>query len=402
MSFHIVADENIHITPALRAIASSLTLLPGRTISRRDLSYADILLVRSVTQVDRELVANTPLKFVGTATAGLEHIDTRSLAELSIGFAAAPGSNAIAVVEYVLTALAAASHLERVMAGASVGILGYGAVGQHLARVLSDLGAVVRVWDPYVEIPPSLGAGSLDTLMTCDVVSLHAALHSSDPWPSRGVITPELVTKMQPNSVLVNAGRGGLVSREALLQAANQQVTLLLDTWPNEPDIDAKLLRSVVIGTPHIAGYSFEAKARATDQLVAAIHSQRLNVDSVIPSAEELMRPDRRQSANLDLATGSAADDLVSAAVTGVGSTLNAGAQWLTQLLLEHYPIGRDDAQLRNCAQPNVHGEDFDALRRGYVLRKEITGKQMAARVPTDYQFIVDALGITQVKGEQT
>jgi len=400
VSFHIVADENIHITPGLRAIASSMTLLPGRTISRRDLSFADILLVRSVTRVDRELVANTPLKFVGTATAGLEHIDTRSLADLSIGFAAAPGSNAIAVVEYVLTALAAASQLERVMAGASVGILGYGAVGQHLARVLSDLGAVVQVWDPYVEIPPSLGAGSLDTLMTCDVVSLHAALHSSDPWPSRGVITPELVTKMQPNSVLVNAGRGGLVSREALLQAANQQVTLLLDTWPNEPDIDAELLRSVVIGTPHIAGYSFEAKARATDQLVAAIHSHMLTVGAAISSADEPKQSDWMQNSTRDSETDSPADDSGCAAVIVGGSTPNAGAQWLTQLLLEHYPIDSDDEQLRNCAQPNVRGEDFDALRRGYVLRKEITGTQMAARVPTEYQFILDALGITLVKGE--
>ena len=112
-----VCDENLEITPDLERIAESVCRLPGRAITRTHLLDADVLLVRSVTQVSRELVIGTPVTFVGSATAGTEHVDIDGLTDLGIGFASAPGANAQAVAEYVLTALAHTGHLNSVLDG---------------------------------------------------------------------------------------------------------------------------------------------------------------------------------------------------------------------------------------------------------------------------------------------
>ena len=75
MTLRIIADENILVTPSLQRLDALLTRKSGRDIRSADLSAADVLLVRSVTSVDSALLTDTPVRFVGSATAGVDHID---------------------------------------------------------------------------------------------------------------------------------------------------------------------------------------------------------------------------------------------------------------------------------------------------------------------------------------
>ena len=109
----IVADRVIAQAQTAFSACGTVTSVDGRQLNATLLQTADILLVRSVTQVDRQLLAGTAVRFVGTATAGTDHIDLDYLKSQGIGFAAAAGCNARAVGEYVLAcvlALALQTH----------------------------------------------------------------------------------------------------------------------------------------------------------------------------------------------------------------------------------------------------------------------------------------------------
>ncbi len=379
-----VCDENLEITPDLERLAQSVCRLPGRAVTRAHLLDADVLLVRSVTQVSRELVIGTPVTFVGSATAGTEHVDIDGLTNLGIGFASAPGANAQAVAEYVLTVLAHTGHLNRVLNGAVVGVVGFGHVGQRVAKLLAGLGANLRIWDPYrKDIPEQWRVQALVDAVACPIVTLHAALHDAAPFPSRGLINAAVCEAADTSSkhgttapLLINAGRGGLVTREALDWLLRRGWQLALDTWPEEPNIDRVLLAGTLIGTPHIAGYSREAKRRATDQLIASLqgflananHPAQTEITGALNGRVILPTPDK-QVASLERCD----------------SLAEPPAEWLRTLLVESYDIARDDDMLRAVATPNVAADDFDRLRREYPLRSELSGRtyQCGDKKPT-------------------
>ena len=143
-----VVDDVIPHTAALKALMGDVTILPGRDITPATISDADILLVRSITAVNESLLAGSSVQFVGTATAGVDHFDIDAIERLGVAWSAAPGSNAVSVVEYVLCALATAGWFERVMAGCPVGLVGLGQVGERLAHRLMHLGCEVMAYDP--------------------------------------------------------------------------------------------------------------------------------------------------------------------------------------------------------------------------------------------------------------
>jgi erythronate-4-phosphate dehydrogenase len=366
MGFHVVADEAIQITPALREAADSLTLLPGASIRSSDLSYADVLLVRSVTTVDEGLLDGTPVSRVGTATAGFDHLDTDYLDRNNITWASAPGVNARAVVEYVLSVLAHMDALKTITAGGLVGILGYGQVGSLLTEMVEALGGRPLVWDPWVDVPEKLRAASLNALFESPVISLHASLHSNNPWPSAGLVNQELAQRLSPEQILINAARGPLVSAEALQVLIDRGVRLALDTWPEEPLIGAQQLEGAELATSHIAGYSLEAKRRATDSLVAALWP---NEDVSVHVYDDV------EGGEVDL----------------------AGERWLERLLLSHYNPADDDTALRASGMPDVSPRDFERLRTSYALRRELWGSTKVTEDEPDIAVrkILDALGVS-------
>ena len=101
----ILVDENMPYARDLFARLGEVTAVPGRPIPVEELDDADALMVRSVTKVNSQLLDGKNVRFVGTATAGTDHVDQDYLAQAGIAFSAAPGCNAIAVVEYVFSAL---------------------------------------------------------------------------------------------------------------------------------------------------------------------------------------------------------------------------------------------------------------------------------------------------------
>ena len=169
----ILADENMRGVEQAFSSMGTLRLMPGRAIASADLENTDVLLVRSVTQVNEELLKNSPVSFVGTATAGFEHIDTGYLAARGIPFATAAGANANSVVEYVLSAVAVCDdHLERLLGGGQVGIVGAGHVGSRLARCLDGLGIDYLQFDPWLDSSSLARPATLEEVLGCQVVAL--------------------------------------------------------------------------------------------------------------------------------------------------------------------------------------------------------------------------------------
>lgn len=265
----IVADENIAYASEFFSQLGELVLLAGRSISREDIVSADILLVRSVTQVNRELLDGTSVSFVGSCTIGTDHVDREWLAENGIHFAFAPGCNARAVIEYVLSALLA---LQVDFSTSSIGVVGCGNVGGRLLRALQSAGVKVAGCDPFLQ-GSGLPLVDFDYILACDVICLHTPLTRSGEHPTFHLFDETVINRIKPGAVLLNAGRGAVVDNQALLQRlqTRSDLRVVFDVWENEPAISAALLRQVAIGTPHIAGYSAEGKLRGTEMIYESL-----------------------------------------------------------------------------------------------------------------------------------
>ena len=249
-----------------------VALIDGRTLQAADLDDCDILLVRSVTRVDQALLANSPVRFVGTATAGTDHIDLNYLQQRGIAFAAAPGCNAQAVGEYVL-ACVLALHAGETLAGLRCGIIGLGHAGSAAARLLSAAGlACVACDPPRAAREGEAGFVALEAALDADVVSLHVPLTDGGRWPTRDLLGAREIARLRPNAVLINAARGGVLDETALTAALRAgRVRAVLDCWMNEPAVDRELLALASIATPHVAGHAVDARARGTWQLRDAL-----------------------------------------------------------------------------------------------------------------------------------
>jgi erythronate-4-phosphate dehydrogenase len=378
-ALNILADENIALVQEAFSSLGALRTAPGRSISRAMLQDVDILLVRSITQVDAALLEGTRCRFVGTATSGTDHIDQDWLQQQGIAFADAHGCNAESVVDYVLAALALlAARDGRDWLQGSVGIVGCGAVGSRLARRLSALGLELHIHDPFLPKSHPLARyfAPLDVVLQQDVVTLHTPLTTEGPWPTRHMLDADRLALLKPDAVLVNAARGAVVDGSALLARMRAALGLrtVLDAWENEPDIDASLLECVDIGTAHIAGYSRLGKLRGTLQLRTALFEWL-----GLPQPEALAIP---PGANLSPPLQS-------------GSPL-----WesLGTCLLAAYDLQQDHLALqalRDLPQAG-RGRGFDDLRKHYRERLEFSQLAVdAGAVDAELARALGAAGFT-------
>jgi len=268
VTLRIVADRVIADAAAAFAGFGDVTLHDGRAIGRALLGDCDILLVRSVTRVDATLLAGTPVRFVGTATAGTDHIDEAWLRTHDVAFSAAPGCNARAVGEYVLACvLARAAALGRRPDELSCGIVGCGHAGSAALALLETVGVrCLRNDPPRAAHTP--GFVSLAEALTADIVSLHVPLTAAGDHPTTGLIGARAIAGMQPGALLINAARGGIVDEPAWLRAiADGRISAVVDCWAGEPVVSPALLAAAWVATPHIAGHTIDARLRATRQL---------------------------------------------------------------------------------------------------------------------------------------
>lgn len=346
----ILVDENMPYARELFSRLGEVKAVPGRPIPVAKLDDADALMVRSVTKVNASLLEGKAIKFVGTATAGTDHVDDAWLKQAGIGFSAAPGCNAIAVVEYVFSALLMLAERDGfALRDRTVGIVGVGNVGGRLQARLEALGIRTLLCDP-----PRADRGdegdfrSLDALVQeADILTFHTPLFKEGPYKTLHLADDALISRLKPGSILINACRGAVVDNAALLArlTAGQDLSVVLDVWEGEPDLNVDLLNTIDIGTAHIAGYTLEGKARGTTQVFEAYsafigHEQHVALDTLLP-APEFGR-----------------------------ITLHGPLDQPTLKRLVHlvYDVRRDDAPLRNVA--GIPGE-FDKLRKNYLERRE-------------------------------
>lgn len=227
------------------------------------------------------------LRLIVCCRGGPVNVNVGAAAERGIAVASTPGRNAPAAAEHTVTLLLGAMRsLPRVHAGvvagqwrsdlyaydecgrelgeATVGLVGYGAIGERVARVLRAFGARVLVADPYADPGPDAEHVELPELLRrSDAVSLHARLTPD----TRHIIGRAEIAVMRPGTVLVNTARGGLVDYGAAADAlaSGHLAAAGFDVFPEEPLPEGSPLRELpnVVLTPHLAGATRQTAERA-------------------------------------------------------------------------------------------------------------------------------------------
>lgn len=264
----IVADENMPGVDGLFGDFAEVVFAPGRAISSSMVKNADAILCRSITSVNQSLLDGSTVKFVGTATIGIDHLDTKFLEEHQISWSNAAGCNAAAVAQYVLSASALwCLENNKSLKQQTIGIVGAGNVGTELSRCLDKLSIDYRLYDPPLKnIGDPRRFATLDQILNCDVISIHVPLTSSGDYATRHMIDTPFLNQLNQNQLLINASRGAVANNVTLNDylAGPNAATVVLDVFENEPNLSMALARRCLLSTTHIAGHTLEGKLRGT------------------------------------------------------------------------------------------------------------------------------------------
>lgn len=357
----IVADDNMPLVEQFFAPLGTIRRLPGRSMQAEALADADILLVRSITKVDAELLAQaSKLRFIGTATIGTDHLDIAEIERRTIPWTNAAGCNAQSVVEYVLSCLFLEAERRQVpLQQLRIGVVGVGQIGSRLVKALQALHVSVLQCDPpRAALDPSFPHLDVSSLLNqVDIVLLHVPLVRRGEHATFHLIHRELLASLPPELTLINACRGEVVDNQALLdeQRAGRARALYLDVWEGEPQPLRALVPYCQIATAHIAGHSVEGKARGTEMLYQAVCGL-------------LGEPVNRQLA----------DFLPTPAIASVTLTSEYQDADLSALCRLLYDVRRDDRLFRQ----HLDGLGFDWLRKHYPARREFSALTLQGQVP--------------------
>lgn len=274
---YIIIESHIPFAQGvMERMGHRVSYLPPEAIDRESVRHADALVVRTRTRCDGSLLAGSSVRHIATATIGLDHIDLDYCRLHGIKVTNAPGCNAPAVAQYVLSTVGRLRpDVKR------LGIVGVGHVGGIVDRWAAANGMRTMLCDP----PRALAEGntgfySLDEIAAeCDVVTFHVPLDAT----TRHMIDRRWLEMLSPGSLVINASRGGVASTQALLD--NPQLDYAIDCWEGEPTISPLLLQRALVATPHIAGYSLQGKQRATAMALKAIDTDiAIECPAVSPS----------------------------------------------------------------------------------------------------------------------
>ena len=260
---------------------------PNRDALLAAVGDADALLIRSATTVDREVIEAAPkLKIIGRAGVGLDNVDIPAATERGIMVANAPTSNIHSACEHAIALLlstarqipaadaslrggewkrSAFSGVE--IYGKTVGIVGFGHIGQLFAQRLSAFDTTIIAYDPYANPARAaqLGVGlvELEELMArADFVTIHLPKTKE----TAGMFDAELLAKAKEGQIIINAARGGLVDEQALADAiASGRIRGAgFDVYASEPCTDSPLFSlEQVVAAPHLGASTVEAQDRA-------------------------------------------------------------------------------------------------------------------------------------------
>lgn len=265
----IVIDSDIPYIRGVWEPFAEVAYLPGDAISAADVKDADALIVRTRTRCNKALLEGSCVKVVATATIGTDHIDLEWCAANGVRVESAAGCNARGVLQWVSAVLAVLCR-EREPQTLTLGVVGVGHVGSLVADYAQSWGfRVLRCDPPRSRAEGPEGFTSFDEVLSqSDILTLHVPFTREGSDPTANLINSAAIELLQPDTLVLNSSRGGVVDEQALLASGHR---FALDTWMNEPDIDSRVLERALLATPHIAGYSRQGKATATRMACEAV-----------------------------------------------------------------------------------------------------------------------------------
>ncbi|MCX7726273.1 MAG: 4-phosphoerythronate dehydrogenase [Chitinispirillaceae bacterium] len=372
----IVIDENIPFAEKLFSQFGEIELLPGRSITSNHLKNADALIVRSVTKVNRELLEGTKVKFVGSATTGIDHVDLKYLEENFIGFAYAPGSNAESVAEYILSAICLISkEHKKKPKDFTIGIIGVGNIGSRVFKYASLLGMRALLCDPPKKriTKSNIYLPLEEVLKESDIITLHVPYTTVGEDKTDNMVEKSFLSRMKKGASFVNTSRGKIVNENDLIANRDKIDKLVVDVWCNEPAINIDLLKLCDIATPHIAGYSYEGKVRGSIAIYEALCAYFFKEPKKI-LIEELLTPSSEKE-TIDIIDRE--DPILYA-------------------ILQAYNIEKDSKEMKKIVSLNKKDVPFffDNLRRNYPRRREFSSYAIDVKALTKKEIeILKELG---------
>lgn len=337
-----VIDRSIPFVEGLFEPYAEVIYRDGGAIAHNDILDADALLIRTSTKCNAALLDGTSVKMIASASVGTDHIDLSYCQHNGINVSSAAGCNAGAVANYVFSALYGCAARKSIsLTGKTIGIVGAGSTGKRVESMARLLGFKVLVYDP----PRADAEGwkefcSKEELLSgSDIISLHTPLNDR----TRRMCNDDFFAAMKYGAFFINTARGELVDDEALKRAVPKLGPVILDVWNGEPDIDKKLIDLTDIATPHISGYSLQAKLTSAIMVVRTV-SRYFGITDLyefIPTG--------------DIETMSAVHVDVNGMTQGQ----------IASIFQYNYPIFTDDFMLRMAP------ETFSRLRLDYRYRRE-------------------------------
>ena len=259
----------------------------------------DGIVIRSATKLGADLIDRADrLRVIGRAGVGVDNVDVDAATRRGIVVANAPESTVVAAAEHTVGLLVALSrnipqahagmkqgrwdrsaYSGVELAGKTLGVLGFGRIGQQVARRAEGLGMRVLAFDPFVandrfrELGVERAAAAEDVLGQADFLTLHLPLTDE----TRGFLDAETLSRTRDGVRIVNAARGELVDEDALVDAlrSGKVAGAALDVFSSEPYSGPLLELENVVVTPHLAASTDEAQDRAgvivAEQVMAAL-----------------------------------------------------------------------------------------------------------------------------------
>ena len=287
----ILVDEAIWGADQLFHDLGEVRSFIGRTLRPADVADAQAMIVRSVTPVGPDLLADSQVRFVGSAVSGDDHLDLAWLGRRGITVATAAGCNTRTVAEYVLASLLHLSERHGFsLPDKTLGIVGVGRIGSLVAQWCDALGVRTLLCDPIRaatvrecramlnSAPPLNSDEALNTdqflpideiFHRTDIVTLHVPLTREGPHATQGLVGGRLLSACKHGLFLINTARGEVLDEAALIAAriTGRIAGAVIDVWRNEPRISRALVKFAEIATPHIAGYSAAARRRGAEMI---------------------------------------------------------------------------------------------------------------------------------------
>ncbi|MGR6874491.1 4-phosphoerythronate dehydrogenase [Pseudomonas sp. HK3] len=371
----MVADENIPLLDAFFSdMCQELVTLPGREMTPDQVKDADVLLVRSITQVNQHLLEGSRVKFVGTCTIGTDHLDTRYLDQHNIQYANAPGCNAKSVVDYVLSCLLVLQERkQKNWQNFTIGIVGAGNVGGMLHDTLKALGMDVVVYDPNVTEYSAVE--NKESVWQQDVVSLHTPIIREGEHATYHLVNNARLDSMKRDACLINSCRGAVVDNQALLSHLQNEPNFnaILDVYEHEPSPSDELIKACLLATPHIAGYSLDGKYGGTAAIYEAL-------------CEKWALPKRLKLAQL----------ISEVPVRKLSFSNEADMGYvLKQVIRNAYDVRDDHFRMLSLMglDDQQKAKAFDRLRKDYPLRRDLNGQGVSAK-RLSHPVWLQALGV--------